>query len=506
MSVSNILRDSAQKYQDKTLIYFLDKEVTYRQFDQEVDNLAQGLIDLGLETEQRVCIILGNTPEYIYSYFAITRAGGTVTPINPLFKGEEVKYILKDSEAVVLITVKAILPMIESIWPDTPHLKKVILIDGDSRDSLISYSVLINQNSNPVELNIDGESIAACIYTSGTTGKPKGALLTHNNLTFDTWACMDRINYQPSDNHLCVLPLFHSFCQMASMLCPIYTGGSITVVAQFLPDLILKEIESRRISVFCGVPTMFNALHQKLSQQSQYDISSLRICITGGASMPVELLRVYEKQYNVLILEGNGPTETSPVSYVNPPELRKVGSVGPPLNGVKVKIVDDSDNELPSGEIGEICIQGKNVMKGYLNQPEASEEALKGGWLHTGDLGKVDEDGYVFILDRKKDMLIVGGLNVYPREVEECIYTHPKVSEVAVIGVSDGQRGETPLAYIVLKQDQSAKASEFAVYCRERLANYKCPRNYVFVEALPKNASGKIDKKQIKEAHNIGLM
>ena len=506
MQLSDFLRAGARKYKNKTVICFQDTNITYEELDHEADNLAQGLLRLGLKTGQRVCIILGNTPDFIRSYFAVARAGGTVIPINPLLKKEEIKYILNDSEAVFMITSKALFSNIETIPNEVPGLKNVIVIDGESRNNIVSYNEMLKQDFGPVELDIDGESIAACIYTSGTTGRPKGALLSHNNLIFDAEACLERIRYCSLDRHVCVLPLFHSFCQMAVMICPIRSGGCISILPQFLPDTILKEITGNRITVFCGVPTMFNALLARLSAPNDYDISSLRICLAGGASMPAELIRSFENKYPICILEGNGPTETSPVSYVNPPELRKIGSVGPPLKGVRVKIVDDREIELPAGEIGEICIQGPNVMKGYLNQPDETAEALKNGWLHTGDLGKVDEDGYVYIIDRKKDMLIVGGLNVYPKEVEECLYTNPKVREAAVIGTSDGQRGEIPVAFIVLKEGSTANNSEFAVYCRNRLANYKCPRKIIFVDSLPKNESGKIDKKQLKEAHSIGLI
>jgi len=215
--------------------------------------------------------------------------------------------------------------------------------------------------------------------------------------------------------------------------------------------------------------------------------------------MPLEILKAYEEEYGILILEGNGPTETSPVSYVNPPEKRKPGSVGPPLDGVEVKIVDDEDRELPVGEVGEICVRGPNVMAGYLNQPEATAEVMRGGWFHTGDLGRVDEDGYVYIVDRKKDLIIVGGLNVYPREVEEVLYTHPHVAEAAVIGVPDGLRGEVPKAYVVLKPGKSVTPRELTVYCLKRLANFKCPRYVEIVPSLPRTSTGKIDKKQIKE-------
>ncbi|ATW23909.1 long-chain-fatty-acid--CoA ligase [Candidatus Formimonas warabiya] len=505
MSVDLFLRNTAARLPDKKAIFFGDTEITYGQFDQEVDNLAQGFIDLGLGYQQRVSLLLANSPDFIRAYFAITRAGGTVIPLNPLFKGEEIKYILNDAEVVFLITTQAFLPLVESVWGQIPALKKIIVIGGESDEDVISWDDLISIPSAPVKVAINPEDIAACLYTSGTTGKPKGALLSHSNLMFDAAAVVNHVEMNPKDNHLCVLPLFHSYAQMAAMLCPIYSGGSITVMAQFRPDHVLKEIGKHKVTLFCGVPAMYAAILQNSGNTNEIDLSSLRLCFSGGAPMPLEIMHLFEDEYGIIVIEGNGPTETSPVSYANPMSLRKPGSVGTPLEGVKVKIVNENDQELPPEEIGEICVQGPNVMKGYLNQPEATAEAIKDGWFHTGDLGKKDADGYIYIVDRKKDMLIVSGLNVYPREVEECLYQHPKVAEAAVIGIHDSLRGEVPKAFIVLKPGETAVPKEFSVFCRERLANFKCPRQVQLLESIPKTATGKIDKKQLREAESMGL-
>ena len=506
MPVAFFLRRSAERFPDQAAIYFENESITYRQLDSEVDNLASGLSSLGLGRQQRVGLILGNSPDFVRSYFAIARAGGTVVPINPLYKGEEIKYILNDAEAVFLITIPPFLPLVQGIRSQVPSLKNIIVIGGKSEENVVSFEDLLSRPAGQVEVPVAEDDIAACLYTSGTTGKPKGALLSHGNLVFDTEACIARIQFRHEDHHLCVLPMFHSFCQTAAMLCPVATGSSITILPQFNPDLVLKEISARGITVFCGVPTMFSAILAILPEADGPGLGSLRLSATGGAPMPVEILNAYQKKYGVTIIEGNGPTETAPVAYANRPELCKAGSVGPPLDGVRVKIVDDNDREVPVGEIGEICVQGPNVMKGYLNQPEETAEAMRGGWFHTGDLGKVDEDGYVYIVDRKKDMLIIGGLNVYPREVEECLYQHPKVAENAVIGINDKLRGEIPAAFIVLKPGVQAGTKEFILFCRKYLANYKCPREALIVERLPKNATGKIDKKQLREAYAMGLI
>lgn len=501
MSIDEMLCRGAQRFPEKTAIYFENSEITYSQLDSEVDSLASGLLELGLQHQKMVGLLLGNNPDFVRSYFAITRAGGVVVPINPLYKDEEVKYLLNQAGAVFLITTLSLLPLIQRVWGDLPTLQKVIVIGGETGERVVSYGELLAKITKPVEIAIKMDDTAACLFTSGTTGKPKGALLSHGNLAFDVQASTKRIQMTPDDKHLCVLPLFHSFALMATMLCPLYTGSSIVIVPQFHPDLVLQAISSKKVTIFCGIPAMFASV-LSAPEKDSYDLKSLHLCASGGAPAPVELLQAFEDKYNVIILEGDGPTETSPVAYVNPVELRKIGSVGPPLDGVRVKIVDEADRELLVGEIGEICIQGPNVMQGYLNQPEATAEAMKGGWFHTGDMGKVDEDGYIYIMDRKKDMIIVGGLNVYPREIEDCLSKHPGVAETAVIGMPDELRGEIPLALIVRKPGVKATPEEFTLFCRKHLANYKCPRQVIFIDSLPRTTTGKVDKKYLRKEYD----
>jgi long-chain acyl-CoA synthetase len=511
MAVDRFLRNSAQRVPAKLAVTCEDFKIAYRTLDQEVDNLAGGLLKLGLAYQGRVGVLLGNTPDYFRSYFAILRSGGIIVPINPLLKAQELIHIFMDAEITHLITTKGFLPLIENIRPQLPKLKKVLVtqLAGEQDnlpEHLICFEDLLAAKSDPVFLEIQEDDLAACLYTSGTSGKPKGALLSHGNLMFDALQSIKRTTMNTEDRHLCILPLFHSFAQMGCMVMPISLGGCVRIVPQFLPGLVIKEIEEHSISFLCAVPAMYNALLSALSKSGAYDFSSLRICVSGGAPLPREVSREFREKYGLEILEGNGPTETSPVAYVNPPEANKPGSVGPPLDEVRVKIVDDNDLEVSQGEIGEICVKGGNVMQGYLNLPRVTAEVLKDGWLHTGDLGKVDEDGYVYILDRKKDMIIVGGLNVYPREVEECLYQHPKILEAAVIGVHDKERDEVPKAYVVLKPDCTADPKEILLYCRKNLANYKCPRTVAILAKLPKNSSGKIDKKLIKEEESLGLL
>jgi long-chain acyl-CoA synthetase len=490
MPLDAFLRHGAERFPEKTAIYYDDTEITYCRLDMEVDRLANGLLSLGLKHQEMVALMLGNSPDFIRSFFGITRAGGVVVTLNPLYKGEEITYMLNEASAVFLITAPALLPLIQSVWSDIPSLRQVIITEH-----------LLEQPGDPVDAAKPGD-IAACLFTSGTTGKPKGALLSHGNFIFDVQAATSRIEFRPEDRHLCVLPMFHSFALTATVLCPLYTGGSMAIIPYFSSGLVLEEIRSKKLTVFCGIPSMYAAMLPALENADSGDLQSLRLFVSGGAPMPVDIMHKFEKKYGITILEGDGPTETSPVSYVNPLYLRKIGSVGPPLDGVRVSILDENDLELPVGEIGEICIQGPNVMQGYLNQPEATAEAMKGGWFHTGDLGKMDHDDYVFIVDRKKDMIIVGGLNVYPREVEECLHKHPGVAEAAVIGVPDDLHGEIPMAIIVLKPGEDIASKEFILHCRKLLANYKCPRQVVFAKELPRTVTGKVDKKRLRKAYS----
>jgi len=507
MSISKLLRDSAEKYPEKTACYYGEKIISYSMLNDQVGRVAAYLLESGLKPGDKVAILLSNCPEFIVGYFAVLRCGGICVTINPLFKGEEAKYIFNDAEVSMIITSQAFLPMIESIWKYVPSLQKAIVVGGETNGDTMAYEDILGSTS-PVEGDFDVslDDVAACLYTSGTTGRPKGALLTHDNLIFDAHSVIEHIQVKDDENYLCVLPLFHSFGQTVCMLVPIFSGASITIVEQFRPDTVLKEIGDKRVTIFAGVPAMYGAFLSVIKKLKGYDLSSLKLCFSGGAPMPVELMKAFEGEYSITIIEGNGPTETSPVSYCNPRYgVRKPGSVGIPIPGVKVKIVDNDDNEVETGEVGEICVQGRNVMKGYFKQPEATAEAMKGGWFHTGDLGRIDEDGYIYIVDRKKDMIIVGGLNVYPREVEEVIYQHSQIAEAAVVGKMDQLRGEVVKAFVVVKGG-TLEPRDIILHCKEKLANYKVPKEVVIVDALPRTSTGKVDKKRLREAESLGLI
>ena len=495
MSVDKFLSRSAQALPNKAAIHYEKDIITYSQLNQEVNNLAQGLIDLGLKTSDKAAVILGNCPDFVRIYFAILRAAGTVVPLNPLFKEDEIQYIINDAKIKFLVINHDLLPTIKKISAEISHIK-IIVIGGTKETNIIPFEDLLNKEANPVELYVEEKDLAACLYTSGTIGNPKGALLSHSNLIFLTEALVTRMDMRTEDNSLCIIPLSHIFSQLTNMLMPICLGGNVTILPRFIPRAALNEIASKRISYLCAVPAMYAALLSALSHDRNFNISTLRICVSGGAPLPLEISKVFMEKYGIPLVEGSGPTEA--VACVGPHEANKPGSVGPALEGVKVKIVNENDQELSRGEIGEFCVQGPNVMQGYLNLPEATAEAMKGGWFHTGDLAKIDEDNYVYIVGRKKDIILVGGMNVYPSEIEQCLYNHPEILEVAVIGIPDKDRGEMPKAFIVLKPGSNSEPKEFILYCRKHLANYKCPKQVVILDSLPKNPTGKVDKKLLE--------
>jgi len=496
--LGDIISKTANEKKEKTAAVLNDREITFNQLEKESNQLAHGLKDLGIKPSDMVSIMLSNSIEFLISYIGVIKSGATMVPLNISFKVPAVEYILNNSEAKIIITSKKFLPLIQKCNLD--YLENIILVDGEKSDDYLLLSEFKSKKTNLPKLeNIDEEFTAACLYTSGTTGQPKGAMLSHHNLIFDTEKTIQHLKLDETDRYICVLPMFHAFAETVCMLMPLFLGAEIVIIDKFLPETVLKTIQEKNITFFAGVPTMYSAL-LNVKNKDEYDLSHLNLCISGGAAMPQQTMEDFEKIFNVKILEGNGPTETSPVAYVNPVDgERKSGSVGLPIPETEVKIVDEKDNEMPIGEIGEITVKGDHVMKGYYKKPEATEKALRGGWLHTGDLGKMDRDGYVYIVDRKKDMINVGGMNVYPREIEEQLYKHPKIREAAVVATKDELRGEIPKAIIVLKDGESASEREIQKYCMQYFANYKVPKLVDFLDELPKNATGKIDKKSLSD-------
>jgi long-chain acyl-CoA synthetase len=490
------LQRSAEKFAPRTALMSGDRSLTYEELWEAVKRLGAGFRRLGVEPGERVGLMLPNVPEFVQVYFGILAARGTVVPLNVLYKGEEIRYILEDAAIHRIVTSRMFLPVIQAAREKLAHPLQVVLVDGDGGgDSWITSARDLPRETGDASAP-EPHDVAVCLYTSGTTGRPKGALLSHENLLSNMSAFRQIAPCDERDVFLCVLPLFHSYGATVLMLFPLDIGAAIVLEPRFIPDQTLRAMADRRVTVVAAVPSMY-ALWAQLPPLS-VDLSRVRFAISGGAPLPLETLRRFEERYGILIYEGYGLTEAAPVLTENPLlGPRKVGSVGKPLPGVDLKVVDGEGREVPNGAVGEILAQGSNIMLGYLNRPDATAEVLKDGWLYTGDLGRRDDDGYFYIVDRKKDLIIVGGLNVYPREVEEVLAAHPAVAEAVVVGVPDATRGEAPKAYVVLRPGVSCARHALLRFARERLAPFKVPRDLEFCEALPRTVSGKILRQEL---------
>jgi len=503
MLLYDVIRRGAAEYPDRTALIFRDAPITYAQLAAQVNLLASALQKRGIEKRDSIAVLLPNCPQFTFAYFAATAIGATCVPANPLLKSAELEHIWSDSDVKVVITATPLLPTAQATIQALGRTIEVISISdrAETPENIPTLSEVMAEGS-PAFVEVDSileDDPAVCIYTSGTTGRPKGALLSHKNLTANCWQISKALDFHADDNFLCVLPLFHSFAATVCQNTALYCGAKSTILEQFHPARVLETVAKHNVTIFCGVPAMYGALLQ-LPADYPVDLSSVRFAVSGGAPMPVALLQAYEQRFNTVLLEGDGPTECSPVTCVNPPVgARKPGSVGLPITGVEMKIFDENDNELPIDEVGEIVVRGDNIMLGYRNEPEETAEAMKNGWYHTGDLGKMDSDGYFFIVDRKKDMIITGGLNVYPREIEEVLYTHPAIADAAVIGIPDKSKGEEAMAVVVLKPDTQVTGRDLTAYCRERLANYKVPKKVVFRDALPRGGTGKVVKRLLRK-------
>lgn len=496
-SLGCALRETTERCPDRTAVIAGSARISYRELAGAVEATAAGLLARGIEPGERVALILPNCPQFVISWMACARLGAFAVPLNPILAAEEAAYILGDAGAQALITLDQLLPMASGAAKAAGCVKHVIVAGESVPEGAVSLGALMASASEGLPEPPGGDSVAALLYTSGTTGRPKGAMLTHRNLLFDAMASREAVSMTEDDIFLGVLPLFHSFGSTVCMVIPIVMGATIVLVPRFDALSVLEAIEATRATIFPAVPSMFAVLAGLKSERS-FDVGSLRLCISGGAALPPELTPAFEERYKTTLLEGYGPTEASPVVSVNRSrETRKIGTVGPPLPGVEVEI-RDGDRPLPVDEIGEICVRGENVMAGYWQDDAKTREAIRDGWLYTGDLGHVDEDGYITIVDRKTDMIIVGGLNVYPREVEEVIRRLPAIRDCAVVGGRSRLRGETVVAYVELCEDHEIEADDIIEHCSNCLARYKVPRRVEIVEELPRSVTGKVLKRELR--------
>ncbi|MDP4997797.1 MAG: long-chain fatty acid--CoA ligase [Saprospiraceae bacterium] len=513
-NLSLALEDSAKRYSNKTALVFNDTRISYAQLNGAVNQIANGLKDLGIGHGDKVALSCLNLPYFPMVYYGILKVGATVVPLSVLLKKEEVAYHLTDSDAKAYFCFEgnAVLPMGEEGWEGfqkSPTCEHFITITADpAAPSPFGNELTLGRlmHGRSPQLNYfrtSAEDTAVIIYTSGTTGRPKGAELTHSNLAWNADLCRHLFGFREDDITLTVLPMFHIFGQTCLMNASIMHGITNVLVPRFDAEAVLASIQKEGVSIFAGVPTMYWGLANFSPAEGSVDLekilSRLRMCVSGGASLPIQVMKDFEAKYGLPIYEGYGMSEGSPVVTFNHPGMeRKAGSIGVPVWGVEVMIADDNDEPLPVGEPGQLLYRGHNVMKGYYNKPEANAETLKGGWLHSGDVAYKDADGYYFIVDRTKDMIIRGGLNVYPREVEELMLEHDAVSLVAVIGVPDDKLGEEIKACVVLKEGKTVEADALIEWTKARIAAYKYPRIVEFRSSLPMNATGKILKRELR--------
>jgi long-chain acyl-CoA synthetase len=491
MNLASILTTAAERDPSRTAIKLDGAEVTYAQLDEASARVARLLEDRGVGPGDRVGIMLPNVPYFPICYYGVLRAGAVVVPMNVLLKRREVCFYLTDPEAKLLFAWEGFADDAEAGAKDA-GAECVIVSPGDFEQELAKHE------PKPDVVESADDDTAVILYTSGTTGTPKGAELTHANLIKNCEVARSLFDLAADTVVLGALPLFHSFGQTCGLNATICAGGTLTLIPRFDPEKALEIIERDHVNVFEGVPTMYGAILH-LSDRERFDTSSLQFCASGGSAMPVELMRDFEDALHCKVLEGYGLSETSPVASFNHPDReRKPGSIGTPVEGVEMRVVDEQGNEVPQGEVGEIAIRGHNVMKGYWNRQDATDEVMSDGWFRTGDMATVDDDGYFFIVDRKKDMIIRGGYNVYPREIEEVLYEHPAVREAAVLGIPHDQLGEEIGAAVALKDDADASAEELQEYVKNQVAAYKYPRLVWFVEDLPKGPTGKILKREIE--------
>lgn len=488
MTLYEMLNRSANVSPNKIALRFGDEALSYAQLVSLVNRLGHHLQKMNVQAGDRVMLVLPNTPAFIISYFAITGIGAVAVPVNPVWTADELRYVMENSQAKLLISAQ--MPASEAIASSIPT---VIWVNNEAQSQW--QHLLATGDDSPLCGPSSIDDLGVFIYTSGTTGKPKGAMLTHKNLTANVTATAQAIGTNTDDVFLCVLPLFHCLAATVCMLIPIGMGAQIVLMEQFTPKLVLDNIVNHGVTLLVGVPAMFVVL--TTSNIPTQALKGVKVCISGGAPLPVSILQRFQRTYGMPIREGYGLSEASPVVAVNRPELIKPGTVGPAIPGVHVRVIDNMGCDMPTGEAGELIVQGDNVMVGYFGMPIASAQALRDGWLHTGDIASIDADGYITIVDRLKDMIIVGGLKVYPREVEEVLYSHPKVQEAAVVGVSHSLRGESVKAVISLKENESMTAAEVAAYCKEHLAHYKVPKIVEFLPALPKSSTGKILRRML---------
>ena len=490
MNLAMLGEDNIRKFGEYVAVHFEGRDITNVEQQRAAGKAAGALRRLGVGVGDRVVVLLPNCPEVTQAYGGILRLGAVIVPVVFLLSPAEVRHVLADSEAKVVITSPELVSKVDG-WTGS-----IVLVGGGAEGLAWEELIAREADHGPVVAREDGD-LAVILYTAGTTGRPKGVALSHGNLASNARAAASLYELDRTAWALSVLPLSHSY-GLTVMNAGNILGTKGVLLRWFTPERVLETIERFRVQSMAGVPTMYVYL-LNYPEADRFDTSSMRSWGSGAAPLPLEIVEPFEKKFGGRLMEGYGLTEASPVvSAHRLSGIRKLGSVGQPIPGVQVAILDDDDRPVPTAELGEVCVRGPSVMLGYYRLPEETARTLRHGWLHTGDIGRLDEDGFLYIVERKKDLIIRGGFNIYPREVEEVLYAHPHVAEAAVIGVPDAVMGEDVLAFVALKPGAVGNADEIVAFCQTRLAKFKCPKQVRFIDALPKSPVGKILRKELR--------
>ncbi len=497
MNIAQNLERAVRHFAEKPALVCGDQTLTYSQLQDAVDRTAHGLIALGVDVGDRIALFLPNIPAFLICYLAAQKVGAVVVSVNTMLVTEELRHVLVDSGARILFTTTDLLPQVQPLIGSRLGPEQVIICDGVVTGHPLLGQLGADARTAFIARDLDRDAPAAILYTSGTTGKQKGAVLSHGNVVSNMYATGHVLRVDPTDRLLLFLPLFHCFGQNVIMNTALNSGATIVLHRRFVLDEIVTSIERNGVTMFFAVPTVYITLLNAGIDPAP--LSGVRYYFSAAATLPVEVAHRWQDRFGRPIHEGYGLTETAPFASYNHHWARRPGSVGTPLEMVEMRVVDADDRPVPPHTWGEILIKGPNVMLGYWKRPEETALALRGGWFHTGDIGYTDEDGYVFLVDRLKDMINTAGFKVWPREVEEVLYQHPAVTECTVVGVPDPVKGEVAKAFVVLRPDAQVTVEELEAYCQEHLATYKVPRLVEITAELPKGATGKILKRILRE-------
>lgn len=504
MILSDYIKLNAQLFPNHVALVFKNEKTTYQELENKILLCAAGLEGLGVKKGTTFALILRNSPEFVVISMALSKLGAICVPINFLEKADRIELILNDAKAEGVLTAKEFLRNTAAAAQKVPSIKYFFLKEGE-QDQFKPFSSLLGPNKWMGSAQVGENDLMMLLYTSGTTGQPKGVMLTHKNFMTNVDQCMASIQLSQKDRFLCLLPLFHSFSWTTCFLIPMKLGAMTVIMESLLPfDPVIKAIWEHKVTLFVAVPQIFAALSTRIRGAKAFllrQLNPVRACICGAAPLQENVQLAFEKTFGTPLIEGYGLTEASPVVCLNPVEKRKVGSVGKPLPGIELELRNDNGQRAEEGEVGEIWVRGENVMKGYYNKPAETRECLTSeGWLKTGDMGRIDDEGYVYIVDRKKDLIIVKGLNVYPQEIENVIAMDPGIKEVAVVGKVDKETGDEVIrAYVTIKEGHTLEKAKLHELCRKHLAAYKMPKEFFVLDELPKNALQKVLKKELRQ-------